>query len=239
MVHRYRLIVDFYGKAKADLEEPLEAAPSALYICGGIEINERCETNVPGLFACGEVIGNVHGANRLGGNSLADVQVFGKRSGEQAALFSRDVALKSPEWREVDGEFLRLRDLCGAKGTVTPRSIKRELQQLMWDHMGIVRDASLLREGLHKIENLKDKASQMGKIGSSRRYNFALLEGVEVPSMLSVAEVMLRCGLFREESRGNHFRSDFPESRDTWHCHTIAEKRGSEILLSKKEIELV
>jgi succinate dehydrogenase/fumarate reductase flavoprotein subunit len=239
MVHRYRLIVDFYGKAKADLEEPLEAAPSALYICGGIEINERCETNVPGLFACGEVIGNVHGANRLGGNSLADVQVFGKRAGEQAALFSREIALKSPEWREVDGEFLRLRDLCRAKGTVTPRSIKRELQQLMWDHMGIVRDASLLREGLHKIENLKDKASQMGRIGSSRRYNFALLEGVEVPSMLSIAEVMLRCGLFREESRGNHFRSDFPESRNTWHCHTIAEKRRSEILLSRKEIELI
>ena len=239
MVHRYRLIVDFYGKAKADLEEPLEAAPSALYSCGGIQINERCETNVPGLFACGEVIGNVHGANRLGGNSLADVQVFGKRAGEQAALFARDIALKSPDWREVDGEFLRLTDLCGAQGTVTPRSIKRELQQLMWDHMGIVRDASLLREGLHKIENLKDKASQMGKIGSARRYNFALLEAVEVPAMLSVAEVMLRCGLFREESRGNHFRFDFPESRDSWQCHTIAEKRGGNILLSKKEIELI
>jgi succinate dehydrogenase/fumarate reductase flavoprotein subunit len=239
MAHRYRLIVDFYGKAKADLEEPLEAAPSALYICGGVEINERCETNLPGLFACGEVIGNVHGANRLGGNSLADVQVFGKRAGAQAALFARDVALKSPEWRDVDGEFLRLRDLCTAKGTVTPRSIKRELQQLMWDHMGIVRDASLLREGLDKIENLKDKASQMGKIGRARRYNFALLEGLEVPSMLSVAEVMLRSGLYREESRGNHYRSDFPESRDTWHCHTVAEKRGSEILLSKKEIELI
>jgi succinate dehydrogenase/fumarate reductase flavoprotein subunit len=239
MAHRYRLIVDFYGEAKADLKEPLEAAPSALYICGGIQINERCETNVPGLFACGEVIGNVHGANRLGGNSLADVQVFGKRAGEQAALFSRDIAPKSPEWREIDEELLRLRDLCAAKGAVTPRSIKRELQQLMWDHMGIVRDASLLRQGLEKIESLKDKASEMGKIGASRRYNFALLEAIEVPSMLSVAEVMLRSALFREESRGNHFRSDFPQSRDTWHCHTIAEKRDSEILLGKKEIELI
>ena len=239
MAHRYRLIVDFYGQGKADLKEPLEAAPSALYICGGIEINERCETNLPGLFACGEVIGNVHGANRLGGNSLADVQVFGKRAGEQAALFSRDSSLKSPEWRAVEAEFLRLRDLCDGKGTVTPRSIKRELQELMWDHMGIVRDASLLREGLQKIENLKDKASQMGRIGSSCRYNYALLEAVEVPSMLSVAEVMLRSGLFREESRGNHFRSDFAESRDTWHCHTVAEKRGGETLLRKKEIELI
>ena len=239
MAHRYRLIVDFYGKDKADLKEPLEAAPSALYICGGIEINERCETNLPGLFACGEVIGNVHGANRLGGNSLADVQVFGKRAGEQAAIFSRESSLKSPNLHEVEGEFLRLRDLCDSKGSVTPRSIKRELQQLMWDHMGIVRDASRLSEGLQKLENLKDKGSQMGRIGSSRRYNYALLEAIEVPSMLCVAEVMLRSGLFREESRGNHFRSDFPESRETWHCHTIAERRGSEILLGKKEIELI
>jgi succinate dehydrogenase/fumarate reductase flavoprotein subunit len=239
MAHRYRLIVDFYGKDKADLKEPLEAAPSALYICGGIEINERCETNLPGLFACGEVIGNVHGANRLGGNSLADVQVFGKRAGEQAAIFSRESSLKSPNLHEVEGEFLRLRDLCDSKGSVTPRSIKRELQQLMWDHMGIVRDASRLSEGLQKLENLKDKGSQMGRIGSSRRYNYALLEAIEVPSMLCVAEVMLRSGLFREESRGNHFRSDFPESRETWHCHTIAEKRGGEILLSRKEIERI
>jgi fumarate reductase (CoM/CoB) subunit A len=184
-------------------------------------------------------MGNVHGANRLGGNSLADVQVFGKRAGEQAANFAQGASLKSPEWEEVKGEFLRLKDLCSGQGTVTPRSMKRELQQLMWDHMGIVRDAALLREGLRKIENLKDRESQMGKIGSSRRYNFALLEAIEAASMLSLAEVVLRCGLFREESRGNHYRSDFPETRDAWRCHTVAEKRAGQILLSKKEIEVL
>ena len=213
MSHRYQLIVDFYGKDKADLREPLEAAPSALYICGGIEINERCETGLPGLFACGEVVGNVHGANRLGGNSLADVQVFGKRAGESAARFARDASFHSPPQSEIKAEFLKLEDLRRGKEGATPRAVKRELQELMWDHMGIARDVSLLREGLRKLEDLRDKASQMGRIGSARRYNFGLLEAVEVPSMISLAEVMLRSAFFREESRGNHFRSDFPGER--------------------------
>src|SRR5581483_3504202 len=105
------------------------------------------------------------------------------------ALFARDASFGLPDRGAVEGEFRLLEEICGRRGSLAPRVIKRELQELMWTHMGIVRDGGLLREGLRKLENLKDRLPDMGGTGSSRRYNFALLEAVELPRMLSLAEI--------------------------------------------------
>lgn len=237
--HRWKLIRDFYGLAKATYKEPFEAAPAALYICGGLEIDENCQTSTPGLFACGEISGNIHGANRLGGNSLIELQVFGKRAGEAAAAYAQGRPLPGVDLSQAEEEFNRLNRLLATREGVRPRTLKTELQQLMWDYCGIVRTGEGLKKAILGVENLKERLPQMGLTCDSLRYNWELVEAVEVPMMLDTAEVMLRAALFREESRGNHYREDFPHQDDeNWLCHTLIQKVEGELRIAKKEVEL-
>ncbi|MFQ5894792.1 MAG: FAD-dependent oxidoreductase [Nitrospinota bacterium] len=237
--HRWRLLRDFYGIKRATYKEPFEAAPSALYMCGGIEIDEWCCTGVPGLFACGEVSGNIHGANRLGGNSLIEIQVYGKRAGEKATEAARERPSPEPAPGVVEEELERLERLrCKNRG-VRPRPLKRRLQQLMWDHCCVARSGEGLRRCLEGILQLQDEARDLMVTSDTRPYNYEWVEANEVPMMLHLAEVVVRSALFREESRGNHYRTDFPAQNDEgWLCHTLVELKDGKIHLSKKPVEL-
>ncbi|KUG20111.1 succinate dehydrogenase flavoprotein subunit [hydrocarbon metagenome] len=178
-------------------KEAMEVAPTAHHIMGGLRIAPDCRTTVSGLFACGEVTGGVHGANRLGGNALADTQVFGKRAGESAGRSEARAIRIDPgqieaERRLLDG-FL--------EGEVNPAVVRRELRLAMWQHAGIFRDA----RGLAAAQEAVERLSQERLRAASPRN---LVECCTFRNMCVTASLIARCALLRRENRGAHVRTD-------------------------------
>lgn len=188
---------------------------------GGVRINTKCETNIKNLYAAGEVTGGVHGANRLGGNALADTQVFGKRAGESAA---KNAQINDFEYNgaQVDAEEERIFSMF-KEGTIYPHELKTELMQIMWGNVAIIRNEEGLKEALNKIEELKIKSSSM-KIPSGSGFNKNLLDALEIKNMLTVASLVTQSALIRRESRGSHYREDFPEKDDRWNRSIVMNK---------------
>lgn len=204
-------------------KEPMEVAPTAHHFMGGIRINEHGETTVKNLFAAGEVTGGVHGANRLGGNALADTQVFGKRAGESAAKNALKGMIKSNE-THVDAEKERISGII-KNGDVYPIEIKKELEELMWKNVAIIRSEQSLKTALKSIGVLKEKALNMRVSGISS-YDNELLDALEVTKMLEVADLVTKSAILRRESRGAHYREDFPETNDNWKKSIVFNKNG-------------
>jgi fumarate reductase (CoM/CoB) subunit A len=201
---RLPVMLEQFLKFGVDIRnEPMEVAPTAHHVMGGLRITPRCETTLPGLFACGEVAGGVHGANRLGGNALADTQVFGKRAGEAAGRSKKRV--KKTDGRQIDAQRERL--VRFLDGDVNPASIARELQLAMWKGAGIFRTASGLQETLATCIHL---SSSDIKAVSPR--NFA--ECCTVQNMCLTASLICKSALLRPESRGAHVRTDITQSHD-------------------------
>ena len=183
--------------------EPMEVAPTAHHIMGGFRITQRGETTLPGLFACGESTGGVHGANRLGGNALADTQVFGKRAGEAAGMSEKRI--KNIDPRQIVAQRERLSRFLN--GSVSPAVVARELQLAMWIGAGIFRNANDLRSTLAKIMHLP--ASDL-KAVSERN----LSECCTVQNMCLTATIICKSALLRPESRGAHVRTDICHAWD-------------------------
>ena len=205
--------------------EPMEIAPTAHHMMGGLKITIECRTTVPGLFACGEVAGGVHGANRLGGNALADTQVYGKRAGENAGKSEKKVKKVDPEQIRYQEERLS----AFLDGDTNPAFVARELRLAMWKGAGIFRAADALNKTLCRVTQLSRCAL---KAESSRN----LAECCTVQNMLLTASLVCRAALLRPESRGAHMRTDIVQSWDAQHSpymHTYLstgregiEKRG-------------
>ena len=177
--------------------EPMEVAPTAHHIMGGLRITPECRTTLKGLFACGEVTGGVHGANRLGGNALADTQVFGKRAGEFAgkspARSGRiDESAIDEKLRMLDGFF---------EGAINPADVRKDLKLTMWSQAGIFRSAPDLRTALGHVRRLADT-----RLCAASTAN--LLDCCTVRNMCTTASLIVRCALFRPENRGAHVRLD-------------------------------
>lgn len=204
-------------------KEPMEVAPTAHHFMGGVRINENGETTVGNLFAAGEVTGGVHGANRLGGNALADTQVFGKRAGESAAKNALEGELLSND-AFVDAEEARISGLIKI-GDVYPFEIKKELQEVMWKDVAIIRNEEDLETALKRIDELKVMAKDM-RVPGGLGFNKDLQDALEVTIMLEVAELVAKSALLRQESRGSHYREDYPETRDEWKKSIVFNKRG-------------
>src|SRR5512136_173195 len=196
---------------------PMEVAPTAHHIMGGLRITPECRTTLPGLFACGEAAGGVHGANRLGGNSLAETQVFGRRAGNAAGKAEK--RQKKVDRDQVKRELDRLdRFLCRSE---EPSRVRQLLQQAMWDGANIFRNAKDLRRTLAAVNVLADKPL---KALTSRN----LAECCIVENMCLTASLICRCALLREESRGAHVRTDIQQSHDAEHspfAHTFISKK--------------
>ncbi|MFA7563173.1 MAG: fumarate reductase (CoM/CoB) subunit TfrA [Methanoculleus sp.] len=177
--------------------EPMEVAPTAHHIMGGLRITPECRTTLPGFFACGEVAGGVHGANRLGGNALAETQVFGKRAGE----FAGKVPARSGRVDEgaIDEKIKVLDDFF--EGSVNPADLRKDLKLTMWDQAGIFRNAADLRTALGHIKRLADK-----RLCAASTAN--LLECCTARNMCTTASLIVRCALLRPENRGAHVRLD-------------------------------
>lgn len=193
-------------------KEPMEVGPTTHYIMGGIRVDPDTQmTRVPGLFAAGECAAGLHGANRLGGNSLSDLLVFGKRAGEHAAAHamrshaaSVDAAQVAMLAREALAPFGR------PGGNANPYDIQARLQELMQDLVGIARSGSELEQALEGIATLVGESGNV-TCGGNRGYNPGWHTALELTHMLTVAEAIARAASQRHESRGGHFREDFPE----------------------------
>jgi fumarate reductase (CoM/CoB) subunit A len=204
----------------------MEVAPTAHHIMGGHRITPECRTTLPGLFACGEVAGGVHGANRLGGNALAETQVFGRRAGDAAGREEKrqkkvDVAQITRQQERLD-RFMT--------GTKSPARIRMLLQQAMWDGANIFRNGTDLKKALAATGVLADKP-----LRAETPRNLA--ECCTVENMCLVASLICRSALIREESRGAHVRKDIPQTYDAEHSpfgHTFISKKRQGI--EKREV---
>jgi succinate dehydrogenase / fumarate reductase flavoprotein subunit len=204
----------FLKLAHVDItREPMEVAPTIHYFMGGVRVDaETGATSVPGLFAAGEVASGLHGANRLGGNSLSDLLVFGKRAGEAAAAFGADHPERAAIDRaQVDLAIDRLQDPLTRPHGESPYRLQGELQDTCTRYAPIIRDEDGLREGLEKVLDLRERAEHCGTGGpTGRAFNPGWHTAHDLRSMLVNAEALFRCALARKESRGAHARSDYP-----------------------------
>ena len=206
----------FLKLAKVDITtQPMEVAPTIHYIMGGVRVEaETGAASLPGLFAAGEVAAGLHGANRLGGNSLSDLLVFGKRAGQAAAAAAK-AARKAGrlDQREIDGAIAELMAPLDRPGGENPYRLQAEIQEAMSRYAPIVRNAEGLERGVEAITELQARAMTCGAGGSgSHAFNPGWHTAIDVHSMLVNAEALLRSAIERKESRGAHARSDFPKA---------------------------
>jgi succinate dehydrogenase / fumarate reductase flavoprotein subunit len=198
--------------------EPMEVGPTTHYVMGGIRVDGDTQmSSVPGLFAAGECAGGLHGANRLGGNSLSDLLVFGKLAGEYAAKYAQQQGREDPDPGSVESALkaaLAPLDDQRDRGS-GPYQIQYDLQELMQSHVGIVRHESEMAASIEQLDQLKRRAAMVGTVGN-REYNPGWHTALDLSNLLTVAEAVARSAIVRKESRGAHFREDFPEKTDAF-----------------------
>ena len=202
-------------------KEPMEVGPTAHYVMGGVRVNaESQETTVPGLFACGEVASGLHGANRLGGNSLSDLIVFGKRAGEYAAKRAKDLAQPSIDEEQVGQAIDDMLAPLMREGGENPGQIYDEMRDMMQAKVGIIRTKSELEEALDDIKSFKERALACSS-GTSRKYNSGWHQALDLINMADVSHAATLAAITREESRGGHTRDDFPTPEDDYWGQTL------------------
>jgi succinate dehydrogenase / fumarate reductase flavoprotein subunit len=224
MYHQFKQLADI------DItKEPMEVGPTTHYMMGGVRVDGDSQmSTLPGLFAAGEAAAGLHGANRLGGNSLSDLVVFGKRAGQFAAQFAQqngDAAVDDAQIQASAAAALAVFER-GAAGS-NPYQIQQELQERMQSLVGIVRTESEMQEALEAIAQLRRKAAEAG-VGGNRQYNNGWHTAMDLPNLLDVSEAITRAAIMRKESRGAQFREDFPQKDPEWGRYNIVVRRGSE-----------
>jgi succinate dehydrogenase / fumarate reductase, flavoprotein subunit len=228
-------------------KEKMEVGPTAHYSMGGVVVDIKCRTNIRGLFAVGEVISQIHGANRLGGNSLLDTVVFGKIVGSEAARLAQEVGREINKIREPSELRLNVNnqkefDDDGIFIVKEPIKFRNEIQELMKQNAGIIREETKLQNGLKRILELKNKFYSKDNILKEFKIDDYNSENIfltwEVKSSLVVCEAIIRSALMRQESRGAHYRSDFPEIDDEkWNVNIYCRKVAREMVLFKQRVK--
>jgi succinate dehydrogenase / fumarate reductase flavoprotein subunit len=224
MYHQFKQLADI------DITTtPMEVGPTTHYIMGGVRVDGDTQmSTVPGLFAAGEVAAGLHGANRLGGNSLSDLLVFGQRAGQHAAEFARAHPAGTPDASEVDDWARRvLAPFERGAAAEGPYQIQHELQDRMQDLVGIVRVEREMQEALGIIARLSERAARVG-VGGNREYNPGWHTALDLSNLLTVSEAIARAALERRESRGGHFRDDYPEKDAAYGTFNIVVRKAAD-----------
>ena len=224
MYHQFKQLADI------DItKEPMEVGPTTHYVMGGIRVDGDTQmTNVPGLFAAGECAAGLHGANRLGGNSLSDLLVFGKRAGEHAAAFARGHGAVAVDSRVADDAARRALEPFdrNASDSEGPYQIQQSLQESMQALVGIVRREDDMRQALTRIGELRTRAARVRADGN-REYNPGWHTALDLGNLLTIAEAITRSALERRESRGGHFRDDYPDKDASFGTFNIVIRKGA------------
>ncbi len=209
-------------------KEPMEVGPTTHYMMGGIKVDAESQmSDVPGLFAAGECAAGLHGANRLGGNSLSDLLVFGQRAGKFAADYAREHAAGAIPRDQADAAAKRALLPLERQGSAEgPYAIQHSLQSRMQDLVGIVRREEEMLAALDEIAALKHRAATVGVPGN-REYNNGWHTALDLDSLLTVSELITRAAIERKESRGGHFREDYPDKSPEWGKYNIVIRKGA------------
>ena len=234
MYHQFKQLADI------DItKEPMEVGPTTHYVMGGIRVDGDTQmSSVPGLFAAGEVGAGLHGANRLGGNSLSDLLVFGMRAGKYAAEFAGRQSSPRVDLQQADAIVrTALEPFDRRDGGEGPYQVEHDLQTMMQELVGIVRREDEIRRALDGLKALKERARKVSVTGN-REYNPGWHTALDLQNLLTVSEIVARAALERKESRGGHFRDDFPEKDPAYGKFNIVVKRGSngEMLVVREPI---
>ena len=234
MYHQFKELAD------VDItKDPMEVGPTCHYVMGGVRVDaDSAASTVPGLFAAGEVAGGLHGSNRLGGNSLSDLLVFGRRAGFHAALYAKDrggqVKVEPSQVESLAREALE--PLSRSPGGENPYAIQHELQETMQRLVGIIRTESELREAVGAIERLKERAGRVRVDGGSA-YNPGWHTALDLRSLLAVAECSTLAALERRESRGGHTREDYPKADPEWgKVNVVLRRKDGGIALAREPL---
>ncbi|PYS68640.1 MAG: fumarate reductase/succinate dehydrogenase flavoprotein subunit, partial [Acidobacteria bacterium] len=211
MYHQFRELAD------VDITKgPMEVGPTCHYMMGGIRVEaETAQSNVPGLFAAGEAAAGLHGANRLGGNSLSDLLVFGRRAGLAAAEHAKQTAAPAIDDAQIDDATREMLEPFERSEGDSPYDVHRDLQETMQNYVGIFRSEEDLKHGLSEIQKLRDRADRV-HVDGSRLFNPGWHLARDLKSMLTVSEAVALSALERKESRGAHSRIDFPQYDEQW-----------------------
>ena len=208
---------------------PMEVGPTTHYVMGGIRVDADTQmSTIPGLFAAGECAAGINGANRLGGNSLSDLLVFGKRAGEYAAAFAKSHGAARIDDGQIDAATkASLAAFEDGTTAENPYTIQQELQAMMQDLVGIVREESEMQQAMEGLARLRERASRSGVTGH-REYNSGWHTAQDLGNLLIVSESIARSALERRESRGGHFRQDYPEKDPAFERFNIAVRQGED-----------
>jgi succinate dehydrogenase / fumarate reductase flavoprotein subunit len=227
MYHQFKQLADI------DITTtPMEVGPTTHYVMGGVSVDGDTQmSTVPGLFAAGESAAGLHGANRLGGNSLSDLLVFGKLAGEHAAQFANDAPQAGVSSEEADNAAHRALEpfdrASGATSGEGAYQVQYSLQEMMQELVGIVRRESEMTQALDRLDALKSRAARVAVPGN-REYNPGWHTALDLQNLLTVAEAVTRSALERKESRGGHFRDDYPEKDPAYATFNTVVRRGGD-----------
>jgi succinate dehydrogenase / fumarate reductase flavoprotein subunit len=223
MYHQFKELADI------DItKEAMEIGPTTHYVMGGVRVNPDSQmSTLPGLFACGECACGLHGANRLGGNSLSDLLVFGKLAGEHAAAFSKmgNSGMVNPT--EVEETVRGCLESFERTEGENPFKIQKELQTMMQNHVGIVREQSEMEHALPQLEAFKKRLDKVSVFGN-REYNPGWHTSLDMRNLLTISEAIARSAIDRRESRGAHFRTDFEGKDEKWGKQNIVVRKGKD-----------
>ncbi len=208
-------------------KEPMEIGPTTHYMMGGVRVDGDTQmSDVPGLFAAGECGAGLHGANRLGGNSLSDLLVFGKRAGEFAANFARNHTPAEIDMAQVDTAARRALEPFERSGE-SPYQVQYDLQDMMQNKVGIVRREEEMQQALDGILKLRERTKHVSVTGN-REYNPGWHTALDLPNLLTVSEAITRAALLRKESRGAHFRDDHPQKDESYGTFNLIVRQGQD-----------
>ncbi|MGI9419977.1 MAG: L-aspartate oxidase, partial [Geminicoccaceae bacterium] len=215
----------------------VEVVPTAHYLMGGVVVDEDTRTEMPGLYVAGEDAGGAHGANRLGGNGVANSTVFGGIAGDVMGADARGVrSCTEPDEAVLEAEIERARAPFSKKpGKIHP--LRNRLMDVMWDHVGVMRDAEGIQRGLEEVRAIRDELMTIGVDDSNLAFNLTWHDWLNLQSLVEMSEVIGRAALSRENSRGAHYREDFPKVGDLdGSTFTVAQRQGDEVQVRREGV---
>jgi succinate dehydrogenase / fumarate reductase flavoprotein subunit len=229
MYHQFKKLADI------DItKEPMEVGPTTHYIMGGVKVDPDSQmSSVPGLFSAGESAGGLHGANRLGGNSLSDLVVFGKRAGEYAAEFAKKHKPAAIDEEVVSAAEKRALRPFDEGGEESPYKVQHDLQGSMQELVGIVRREDEMKQALERIAELAKRAERV-TVPGNRDYNPGWHTALDLANLLTISEVIARAAIERKESRGGHFREDFPQKSKEGETFNLVVRKGADGMIVEK-----